>query len=68
MSDELYRVVISEEDQYSIWPTWKEIPLGWKSVEKEGSKEECLSFIKETWVDMRPKALKENDTPHSLLN
>ncbi len=57
--EEVYRVVINIEDQYSIWPVRKEIPYGWKDVGKSGAKEECLSYIREVWVDMRPRSLKE---------
>ena len=54
-----WRVVMSLEDQYSIWPATKEVPPGWSEAGKEGTKEECLSYIKEVWVDMRPKSLRE---------
>lgn len=56
---ELWRVVINLEDQYSIWPTNKEIPFGWKSEGTIGAKEECLNHIKKIWTDMRPHSLKE---------
>lgn len=56
---ESWRVVISLEDQYSIWPNSKSVPQGWREVGKEGTKEECLAYIKEVWVDMRPRSLKE---------
>jgi MbtH protein len=55
---ESWKVVISLEDQYSIWPTSKAIPAGWSDAGKEGTKEECLSYIKEVWVDMRPRSLR----------
>ena len=56
---EIFRVVINLEDQYSIWSMRKEIPYGWSEVGKSGTKEECLSYIKEVWTDMRPRSLKE---------
>lgn len=56
---ESWRVVINVEDQYSIWPTFKAIPPGWREEGKTGTKEECLAHIKEVWVDMRPRSLKE---------
>ena len=56
---ESWTVVINLEDQYSIWPTSKAVPLGWKEASKIGTKEECLAYIKEIWVDMRPRSLKE---------
>lgn len=54
-----YKVVVNHEEQYSIWPDYKENPLGWKDVGKAGSKAECLAYIKEVWVDMRPLSLRK---------
>lgn len=55
----IYTVVVNHEEQYSIWPAHKELPLGWSAVGKEGRKEECLEYIKEVWTDMRPRSLRE---------
>jgi uncharacterized protein YbdZ (MbtH family) len=52
-------VVINHEEQYSIWPEYKECPLGWKNVGKIGPKAECLAYIKEVWTDMRPLSLRK---------
>ena len=54
----VYKVVVNHEEQYSIWPDYKEIPLGWKDVGKSGLKSECLAYIKEVWTDMRPLSLR----------
>jgi uncharacterized protein YbdZ (MbtH family) len=51
--------VVNHEEQYSIWPEYKENPLGWKDVGKVGPKAECLAFIKEVWADMRPLSLRK---------
>ena len=61
-----WKVLKSLEDQYSIWPTLKSIPKGWSEVVKEGTKEECLSYIKDVWVDMRPKSLRELEDKKGL--
>jgi MbtH protein len=55
----IYKVVVNHEEQYSIWPAHKDLPLGWDAVGKEGLKDECLAYIKEVWTDMRPKSLRE---------
>lgn len=57
--DRRYTVVINHEEQYSIWPEDREIPLGWKSVGKSGTKQECLDHIEEVWTDMRPLSLRK---------
>jgi MbtH protein len=54
-----YRVVVNEEEQYSIWPVTKEIPQGWRSVEVEGFKDDCLAYIEKTWTDLRPRSLQQ---------
>lgn len=61
----IYLVVVNDEEQYSIWPEYKEMPIGWKTVGKSGPKQECLDYIKYVWTDMRPlslrKAMAENE-------
>jgi MbtH protein len=54
-----FRVVINHEEQYSIWPDYKAIPEGWKSVGVEGDKQTCLNYIETTWTDMRPLSLRK---------
>lgn len=58
-----YNVVVNHEEQYSIWPAERENPLGWTSVGKSGPKDECLSYIKEVWTDMRPLSLRKAMSP-----
>jgi uncharacterized protein YbdZ (MbtH family) len=55
----IYKVVVNHEEQYSIWPEYKENPLGWNDAGKSGTKAECLEYIKEVWTDMRPLSLRK---------
>ncbi|HEX8832268.1 MAG TPA: MbtH family protein [Longimicrobium sp.] len=55
----IYQVVLNHEEQYSIWPLDREIPLGWNAAGKQGTKAECLAYIEEVWSDMRPKSLRD---------
>jgi MbtH protein len=57
-SSEKFFVVINHEEQYSIWPDYQKVPLGWKTIGEAKSKEECLSYINENWKDMRPASLR----------
>ena len=62
MSDDeisMYKVVVNDEEQYSIWFADREPPAGWRAVGKEGPKEECLAYIEEVWTDMRPLSLRQ---------
>ena len=55
----VYKVVLNHEEQYSLWPDYKEAPLGWKAAGKVGLKAECLAFIKAVWTDMSPLSLRK---------
>ena len=55
----VYRVVKNHEEQYSIWPDSKAIPAGWQDTGKQGSKAECLAYVKDVWTDMRPLSLRK---------
>jgi MbtH protein len=55
----IYKVVMNHEEQYSIWPDYKDLPDGWVAVGKSGPKAECLAYIKEVWTDMRPLSLRK---------
>ncbi|WP_019870455.1 MbtH family protein [Salinispora oceanensis] len=60
MTDEgVYRVVLNDEEQYSIWWADRELPLGWRAEGTAGSKQECLERIQQVWTDMRPRSLRE---------
>lgn len=55
----LYKVVVNDEEQYSIWPVDLKSPLGWKELTVTGTKEECLKYIADTWTDMRPLSIRK---------
>ena len=55
----IYKVVVNHEEQYSIWPEYRENPLGWRDAGKSGTRAECLDHIKEVWTDMRPLSLRK---------
>ena len=57
--DILFQVVVNHEEQYSIWPDYKAVPAGWRTVGKSGLKKECLAYIEEVWTDMRPLSLRQ---------
>jgi len=58
-SEEQYKVVVNNEEQYSIWPAARSNPLGWRDAGKDGPKADCLAYVKEVWSDMRPLSLRK---------
>jgi MbtH protein len=58
-TDGALKVVVNDEEQYSIWPAERENAPGWRDAGKTGTKAECLAWIEEHWTDMRPASLRK---------
>ena len=56
---EMYYVVKNIEEQYSIWPSYKQIPKGWEAIGNPRIKSDCLEYIEKVWTDMRPFSLRK---------
>lgn len=54
-----YIVVVNQEEQYSLWPSFRDLPPGWRSAGFTGKKQACLEHINEVWRDMRPLSLRQ---------
>jgi MbtH protein len=52
-----YLVLVNDEGQYSLWPAFLDIPLGWTATGPRGERKACLAWIDENWTDMRPLSL-----------
>jgi MbtH protein len=57
-TDTVYKVVINDEEQYSLWPLDRPNPPGWTDADKQGSYQECLDHIEKVWTDMRPRSVR----------
>ncbi|MFF4986333.1 MbtH family protein [Streptosporangium saharense] len=55
--DSRYYVLVNDEGQHSLWPTFSPVPAGWEVVFGDAARQECLDHIEESWTDMRPKSL-----------
>jgi MbtH protein len=53
-----FTVVVNDEEQYSIWPVDLDMPAGWRTAGRTGSKEECVNYIDEIWTDIRPLSVR----------
>lgn len=52
-----FLVLINDEAQYALWPTWKDVPAGWRPAGPRGARNVCLAYIEEHWTDMRPRSV-----------
>lgn len=52
-----FYVVVNPEGQHSLWPTFAEVPAGWKTVAGPDKREVCLDYVEQNWTDIRPRSL-----------
>ena len=57
--DGRFYVLVNDEEQYSLWPTFAEVPQGWRVVFGEESRAACVEYVEQNWTDMRPKSLRD---------
>lgn len=57
--DAAYLVLVNDEGQHSLWPSFADVPAGWTVALAETDRQACLDHINENWTDMRPKSLIE---------
>ncbi|MCM6773171.1 MbtH family protein [Nocardia sp. CDC159] len=57
--DGRFYVLVNDEDQHSLWPSFAEIPAGWRVVFGEAARNECVDYVEQNWTDMRPRTLRE---------
>ena len=53
----VYHVLINDEGQHSLWPSFVEVPEGWTIIHKSDTRGACLEFINKKWTDLRPNSL-----------
>jgi uncharacterized protein YbdZ (MbtH family) len=60
--DGRFLVLVNDEEQYSLWPTFAEVPSGWQTVfggQDGADRDSALRYVEENWTDMRPRSLRE---------
>jgi len=56
---DVFKVLINDEVQYSLWPAGQQAPAGWTEVGFTGGMQECSDYVDQHWVDMRPLSLQK---------
>lgn len=55
----VFYVLVNDEEQHSLWPTFADVPDGWTVVFGAAGRAECLAYVEEHWTDLRPRSLRE---------
>lgn len=54
-----FLVLVNDEDQHSLWPSFAPVPAGWRTVLAQTDRDSALAYVEEHWQDMRPRSLRE---------
>ena len=52
-----FYALVNDESQHSLWPTFADVPAGWRVVFGEDSRQAVLDYIEANWTDLRPLSL-----------
>lgn len=63
--DAAYIVLINDEEQYSLWPAFADVPPGWRIVHDTDTRAACLQYVTDNWTDLKPKRVREHLSPAS---
>lgn len=55
----IFHVLVNDEGQHSLWPTFVDVPSGWSIVLANTDRQSCVDYVNEHWTDMRPNSLIE---------
>ena len=55
-----FYVLVNDEGQHSLWPTFADVPAGWRVIFGGSTRTDCLAYVEEEWADVRPRSLRES--------
>ncbi|MFE1856248.1 MbtH family protein [Streptomyces sp. NPDC059489] len=55
--DGTFLVLVNDEGQHSLWPSFAEVPAGWTVALGQSNRRTCLAYVEKHWTDMRPLSL-----------
>jgi MbtH protein len=58
-NDGRFHVLVNDEGQHSLWPSFAAVPAGWTIAFGEDTRDACVSYVEEHWTDLRPRSLRD---------
>ncbi|TYC08040.1 MbtH family protein [Actinomadura syzygii] len=56
-ADGIFLVLVNDEGQHSLWPSFADVPAGWTVSFGPAPRSECLDHVTANWSDLRPRSL-----------
>ncbi|MFG2273920.1 MbtH family protein [Streptomyces chartreusis] len=56
--DGTFLVLVNDEGQHSLWPSFAAVPDGWRVALDESDRATAVAHVESNWTDMRPLSLQ----------
>ncbi|MGW7086044.1 MbtH family protein [Streptomyces sp. NPDC054871] len=56
--DGTFHVLVNDEGQYSLWPSFAAVPDGWRVELEATDRGTAVAHVESNWTDMRPLSLQ----------
>jgi MbtH protein len=53
-----FHVLVNDEGQHSLWPSFADVPTGWTAKFGPDTRDACVAYVEEHWTDLRPLSLR----------
>lgn len=54
-----FHVLVNDEGQHSLWPSFADVPAGWTTRFGPDTRDACVAYVEENWTDLRPLSLHD---------
>ncbi|WP_033438837.1 MbtH family protein [Saccharothrix sp. NRRL B-16314] len=54
-----FHVLVNDEGQHSLWPSFADVPAGWATRFGPDTRDACVAYVEEHWTDLRPLSLRD---------
>lgn len=53
-----HRVLVNDEGQHALWPSFADLPAGWEAVFGPAAHAACLDYVEVHWTDLTPRSAR----------
>ncbi|AXG79217.1 MbtH family protein [Streptomyces paludis] len=53
-----HRVLVNDEGQHALWPSFAALPAGWEEVFGPAAQDACHDYVEQNWTDLTPRSAR----------
>ncbi|MFE4694823.1 MULTISPECIES: MbtH family protein [Streptomyces] len=53
-----HRVLVNDEGQHALWPSFAAVPAGWDEAFGPAEHAACLEYVEVHWTDITPRSAR----------